>query len=738
MKNILKNNRLFRKMLFSYLPIFYLIIIIIFLVSTLMIRESSQKQILKTNEAFASHAVSILEQTLKFVEASMINEIDQNENLMDYVYASDRFDKYYYANQVSDRFNSIVVNNKWIQSIYLYRFDDDTVLSSSLSTKVGEYGDENFIRSLSDSFPAGWTNKREYRELEYDRPVNVFSLVKPFPLLTAEKGYIVINVSVQTIENLLEEMTQAEIGYINLYDSEGQLIIGSANDDMSRVQSSYLGWTVGTRITETSLLEWTSSFTWWWIVFGLCAVLVGTLAIIIISLKHAKPIEEISRKIVGYVDQAFVKRKKGRNDEFQLIQTALDKLITESNKSQKHFKENIAYRRQKLFQELPKADQDQANKRWASVLKDLEKKENYDEISIFIIEIDNYGGFCSRFIERDRDLLRYALTNAAKEMIEERGIEVWMDWISPQRVAQICFLQQKQSESLEACWNDLKDWVKQNLKFTVTIGVSEAILDAERMHVSFKHSLAALDYKSVYGYDSIISFEAIEKNEQGDVFEHLMVIRSISVSFREGDPKWKSAFDGLLDTLRARKYSRTEIANLLHYLVYQLYKEISALPRLGEDPILKLNQAAEAVETIGDIEGAFRSVLEEVGDQLEVFRNTQSNKGIVYEVRAYIEQNYANPDLSLSLLSETFSISASYLSRLFKEAFNQNFVDFLAHVRIEHAKAMLQSTDDTLQDIAEKVGYSHYFSFSRVFKKLEKVPVSQYRKMIESKTNNDF
>lgn len=695
-----------------------------------MINESSKQQTLKTNVAFANHVVSILEQSFRFIDGSMIKEIDQNENLKEYLYTSDKVKKYYYANKVSVSFNSIVVNNTWIHSIYLYNMEDQTVLSSSISTKVDSFGDETFIRALQHGgFPKGWTDKRAYHELEYDKPVDVFSLVKPFPLLTAEKGYIVINVNAQAVKSMLDEMTHIEISHINLYDNQGRLIIGSAVEDTTQISSEYLGWTVGTRIKQTGLLEWTSAFSMWWIVFGLCAIILGTLAIVFISLKHSKPIEDITMQIHDYVYKTF--GKKGRSHDFQFIKSALDKLIKESNKSQEHYKQNMTFRRQKFFQELLKTDHTQDKTHWATELRDLGKNTDYAILSVFTIEMDNYSEFCTMYNDRDQDLMRFALTSAIKEIVEESGMDMWMEWVSPQRLGHICFLQEHhQLSSLPDCWSYIQSWIEQNLKFTVTLGVSQAIKDAGQLHVSFKKSLDALDYKSVFGNNTVIAFEDIDAKEQGEVFDHLLVIRSIGLSFREGDQKWEAIFNELLETLRVKRYSRTEIANLLHYLIYQLYKDIQGLPREGEDPILELNHAADTFETIDDLHQTFKAILVKLADQLHVFRSNQSSRGVVHEIRAYIEKNYANPDLSLSLLSDRFKINSSYLSRLFKEEFEQNFVDFLAHVRIEHAKALLRSTDCSLREISVRVGYTHYFSFSRVFKKLEKVSVGDFRKII--------
>ncbi|WP_108995971.1 AraC family transcriptional regulator [Paenibacillus agaridevorans] len=736
-ENGLKPNRIFVKMIFSYLPIFYSVVVIIFVVSTVLIHESSQKQTLKTKQALANHAVAILEQTFKSIDGSVINEIDQNEDLRKYLYTKDRFEKYYYANKVSDAFNALVVNNKWINSVYLYSIADETVISSSISTRVEAFGDEAFIRALSsDTFPVGWTNKREYKELEYDRLVSVFSIVKPFPLFTAEKGYIVVNVNVGTVQQLLNEMTNSDVGSLNLYDKEGLPLFGEQGKDMLLVRSDYLGWSVGTSIGQSGSLAWASTISMWWIVFGLCAVLMGTLAIIFISFKQSKPIEEISRQILSYVDQAFGKKKKDRNDDFKFIQSALQHLIKDSSQSKQHLKENINFRRQQLFQELMNADDANARPRWSQELHELGHSGDYDAISIFVIEIDNYSVFSSRYVERDQDLMKFAISCVVKEVFEAEGVEVWTNWMNQQQAASIAFLGREHLQTLSDCWRELQSWIGQNLKLTVTLGVTETLENADHLHVSFHKALNALDYKSVYGSNAVIAYENIDAKGQGEVFEHLLVIRSIGHSFREGDPKWSSTLDELIGTMRERSYSRTNISNLLQYLVYQLYKDISGLPLQGEDPIKRLNEAADAVETIEDIEGPFKAALEELAERIYAFRGKQSNKSIVYEAKAYIEDHYDDPDLSLSMLGEKFEIHSSYLSRLFKEEFNENFVDMLARVRIERAKALLENSNDTLQEIAAKVGYTHYFSFSRVFKKLEKMPVSQYRKMMDSQSDH--
>lgn len=100
-----------------------------------------------------------------------------------------------------------------------------------------------------------------------------------------------------------------------------------------------------------------------------------------------------------------------------------------------------------------------------------------------------------------------------------------------------------------------------------------------------------------------------------------------------------------------------------------------------------------------------------------------------YLVRAkrYIETNYADPDLSLNLLAEQCKTTTSYLSRLFKESFGINFVDYLNQYRIEKAKDLLLTTNKPVKDIALTTGFNSQQNFIRVFKKHTGMTPGQFK-----------
>lgn len=104
-----------------------------------------------------------------------------------------------------------------------------------------------------------------------------------------------------------------------------------------------------------------------------------------------------------------------------------------------------------------------------------------------------------------------------------------------------------------------------------------------------------------------------------------------------------------------------------------------------------------------------------------------SKRASVAEVREYIDQHYAE-QITLDSLAAKFYINKHYLSKSFKRQFGQNISAYLQSVRITKAKQLLRFTDKTLEEIGEAVGITPARYFSEVFRAVEGLTPTQYRK----------
>lgn len=106
----------------------------------------------------------------------------------------------------------------------------------------------------------------------------------------------------------------------------------------------------------------------------------------------------------------------------------------------------------------------------------------------------------------------------------------------------------------------------------------------------------------------------------------------------------------------------------------------------------------------------------------------RENREMYVKIMEYINENYADNNLSLNLLADKFGKSIYYISRIIKSNLGYNFMDYISEMRIEYAKRLLRETDMKISDIVEKVGYLNVSAFNKKFKTVEGESPSNYRK----------
>lgn len=93
---------------------------------------------------------------------------------------------------------------------------------------------------------------------------------------------------------------------------------------------------------------------------------------------------------------------------------------------------------------------------------------------------------------------------------------------------------------------------------------------------------------------------------------------------------------------------------------------------------------------------------------------------------SFIESHYSS-SITLTDAAKAVNISSSYLSLVFKQETGINFSDYLMRFRIGKAKELLRTTNLRIYEIAEKVGFSSPYYFSKVFKDVTKLTCKEYK-----------
>ncbi|KEA65493.1 Transcriptional regulator, AraC family [Marinobacterium lacunae] len=172
---------------------------------------------------------------------------------------------------------------------------------------------------------------------------------------------------------------------------------------------------------------------------------------------------------------------------------------------------------------------------------------------------------------------------------------------------------------------------------------------------------------------------------------------------------------------------------------------VADLPLMAEDKIeqlpafLSLNgESLEYAEFLARLlsNGKLTAPLQQSSSHLLIdlllTSNTLASPAIdqrILAVRNYIDQHFSDP-IPLSTLGSLVHLSQRQLNTLFRREYGCSPSDYLLRVRMEHARSWLISSEDSIQRVAERSGYSNLAAFSDRFKRHFGLSPRHYRSSI--------
>ncbi len=184
----------------------------------------------------------------------------------------------------------------------------------------------------------------------------------------------------------------------------------------------------------------------------------------------------------------------------------------------------------------------------------------------------------------------------------------------------------------------------------------------------------------------------------------------------------------LLDPLFVFPTLRATMVNTVRMCMSMICLDPRALSD-SEPRLPKLQKAMHSCDTVTEM----RMYIHALFDMLdEYIRNTGTDAALdekLQRIVSYINENSHNPMLSATTICDTFSLSASYFSRVFKERIGVNFSAYLQTLRMMHAKELMRDTAFNIDSIAQQVGCLSGQNLLRLFKKYEGVSPSAYKSL---------
>jgi AraC-like DNA-binding protein len=164
----------------------------------------------------------------------------------------------------------------------------------------------------------------------------------------------------------------------------------------------------------------------------------------------------------------------------------------------------------------------------------------------------------------------------------------------------------------------------------------------------------------------------------------------------------------------------------LNTLMKKTTEAVDVHPGYTEPLATTFIREIEAAESKNEFSTIFSAMVESYCSLIREHAMKDYPSGLK-EIVNYIDFHFTE-DLSLSTLSERFSMNPSYLSMLFKKKTQSTLTDYINSKRIDFSKRLLETTTFPINNIAREIGFEDVNYYTRLFRKKTGTTPRAFRK----------
>ncbi|MFC0214751.1 AraC family transcriptional regulator [Paenibacillus chartarius] len=348
------------------------------------------------------------------------------------------------------------------------------------------------------------------------------------------------------------------------------------------------------------------------------------------------------------------------------------------------------------------------------------------------IRIDRWQSFAAKYVEKDQELFRYAIGNSASEMI---GRICPCETVDMGGDHMICLLRLPADASeggalpLETVFRELQAWCRSNLHLSISAAIGEAVYSADDVADAYHQVMNLSQYRFFYGHECIVTHAAVlaaytsagyKLTAQDEEPLHEALIQGKQEEAMQ-------VFSQLIGKLEG--YTYDIVITKLFHLLYGVYRTLQALEgsaaanyRLNFQFLLK---QCSQIETIDEMKLFFKELFKETADIVK--SRKESRKSVLAtSIADMIEANYSDKNLCLDTIADRLNYSKVYISKVFREAYNQSIADYILDLRMNKAIEGLQR-NIPLHTLLDEIGVENGKYFYTLFKKKMGVSLKEYR-----------
>lgn len=274
-------------------------------------------------------------------------------------------------------------------------------------------------------------------------------------------------------------------------------------------------------------------------------------------------------------------------------------------------------------------------------------------------------------------------------------------------------------------WEKIMELQEYYGEFQVTLSAGTAVRTIGEVSESLKRAAFSQEYRMTTGWFTLFA-EELQEPKSIEEYVPERKIRELLRFVTLGDVRHVNTW--FLEFYQTIEPKFMEYPPAFAKFCWEVYR-LSAQNRsekaveIPEWKFLKLQHIFDGKER----NRALETLLLEICHMMQ--QELSGEQDVASKAIAYMKVHYAEP-VNLDELAEECGLSTSYFSKKFKEQTGEKYIDVLTDIRIRQAQRLLGTTDMTVAEIVEAVGYCDDKHFRRVFHKVTGKNPLEYRKKI--------
>lgn len=278
--------------------------------------------------------------------------------------------------------------------------------------------------------------------------------------------------------------------------------------------------------------------------------------------------------------------------------------------------------------------------------------------------------------------------------------------------------------------SQLHEFMQKKFQIESGIGISTLRCGPGNIPLCFDEACKASQYSRLVHSDVPVFFGDLVNLETNYYYPAEMEYQLIS-NLKAGHFDQAKALIGKIFELNTRDKSLAPHAlrGLLFEINTTLTKQLNSIHiSKGESPVTETGYpGTETPLSLETAKARYLEMIDQISFQKMEPPVISKPEKLASAIASYIAENAGNQWIDLNTLSETFHVTPQYISNIFKKYQNRNIKDYISKTKLEYAKELILTTDMSVNEIAQRLGYAGEIGVIRLFKKYEGMTPGDFR-----------